>query len=158
MPNGVWIRRLKTGSLLYVCFTSLPWSTLTEHVISQQQSPVCVTLLYALYIHFFTVACWEAPLPSGCLSQRKPNGGRWRREKISLFTSPQRTFLSDPSVVTFAYEPVSLTSSAAMRYFSATDSWHVSVCFTLWTHMSDMSVCSTHNKNYLQLLFTQSVF
>lgn len=142
---------LKLLNKLCMRCTSLLWSTLNEHAIS---AAPCVTPLCVLYIQFFTVACWEAPLPSGGLSQRKPNGSCWRREKSSLFTSHTKTFLSGPSIATFAYKPASLILSSAMTYFSLTDGWHFSVCFTLvsvWCLL-------THNKNYLQILFAQSLF
>lgn len=51
----------------------------------------CVTPLYELYIQFFTVACWESPLPTGGLSLRKANGCCWRRERSLLFTFPTKT-------------------------------------------------------------------
>lgn len=115
------------------CFTSLPCSTPS------------VTLLYVLYVHF----CWEAPLPSGGLSQRKLNGSCWRKEKSWLFTSPTKTFVSGRRIATYSYKPASLILTAAMICYSVTDSWHE--C-SLSTRVFD----NTNNKNDLQILFVHS--
>lgn len=90
MLNGIYKeiteRILKTiKSILYVLYILILEYTNWAYNLS---ATPCVTPLYELYIQFFTVACWESPLPSGGLSLRKANGCCWRREKTLLFTFP----------------------------------------------------------------------